>query len=164
MLIGLLFGVRQMEISQNSHTFKFLCRPSHNTKRQAKHFGLLQNTKILRAEDKLVKIPWPSFVFMMMCLSRDAIHYHQNSSFASSRRFSGSEHKYYSKEWTQIAVNGLINEHLKEDVTLTCGEKSHHSYKYSVFEDVGKQLEKFNLNFSSYNPFPSKPSTVKETC
>ena len=32
------------------------------------------------------------------------------------------------------------------------------------FDDARKQLEKFALNFSSCNPFPSKPSAAKDAC
>ena len=31
------------------------------------------------------------------------------------------------------------------------------------FHDARKQVEKFNLNFSSFNPFPSWPSVAKDT-
>ena len=31
------------------------------------------------------------------------------------------------------------------------------------FQDARKQLEKFSLNFSSCDPFPSSPSTGKDT-
>ena len=32
------------------------------------------------------------------------------------------------------------------------------------FDDAQKQLEKFSLNLSSCNPFPSKPSAAKNAC
>ena len=48
--------------------------------------------------------------------------------------------------------------------TLNCKEKANHGHKYQFFEDVCKKLEKFSLNFSSCNPFPSWPSAAKDTC
>ena len=63
-----------------------------------------------------------------------------------------------------LTHENIIFEHLKEDITSICGEKSNYDYEYQFLEDARKQLEKFSLNFSSCNPFPSKPSAVKNAC
>ena len=49
----------------------------------------------------------------------------------------------------------IVFEHVKVNVTIICGEKSNHGYKYRFFEDARTQLEKSSLNFSSCKPFPS---------
>ena len=49
----------------------------------------------------------------------------------------------------------FIFEGKKEDVTIICGENQTMAINSDFFEDARKQLEKFRLNFSSCNPFPS---------
>ena len=61
-------------------------------------------------------------------------------------------------------MHNVVFEHLKEDITLIRKEKTNHGYKYRLSDHVQKQLEKFSLKFSSFNPFPSWPSAAKDTC
>ena len=63
-------------------------------------------------------------------------------------------------------IENIIFEHLKEGITLIRKEKTNHATPVNLdfFEDAWKQLKKFSLNFSSCNPFPSSPSTAKDTC
>ena len=58
----------------------------------------------------------------------------------------------------------IIFEHFKENIALIRKEKTNHGHQYRFFEDAEKRLEKFSLNFSSFNPFPSWPSAAKDTC
>ena len=52
----------------------------------------------------------------------------------------------------------------KEDITLIRKEKTNHGHLYRFFKDAWKRVEKFSLNFSSCNPFPSWPSADIYTC
>ena len=54
--------------------------------------------------------------------------------------------------------------HVK-DLTIICKEtkKQTKAINANVFEDAWQQLEKFSLNFSSCNLFPSWPSVAKDT-
>ena len=63
-----------------------------------------------------------------------------------------------------LFMKSIIFGHLKEDITLIFGEKANYDYKYQLLDDARQKLEKLSLNFSSYNPFPSCPSAVKDTC
>ena len=52
---------------------------------------------------------------------------------------------------------------IREDITLICKEKHSTAINIKFFNDARQQLEKFSLNFSSCNPFPSWPSAAKDT-
>ena len=50
----------------------------------------------------------------------------------------------------------IIFEHVWDDINLICKEKTKQTtdvIKRRLFEDARKQLEKFSLNFSSFNHF-----------
>ena len=74
--------------------------------------------------------------------------------------------------------NGLVNEthfHMKGFALGLRGKKQLGNGLFAktkqttainidFFEDAWKQLEKFSLNFSCCDPFPSWPSAAKDTC